>query len=117
MQQMQAEGTVVARGNSIYGEEMQRSGKRGLISKPVPLFVLALFGVALSAALPYGLGLAVIVWVIALAGAIFGAGFATYSLLKELLGKNATFGYAPSAAYLAGKQMKKKQAGDTKDGQ
>ena len=118
MQQMDVEGSVVvARGNIRHGEGMQRSGKRGLMSKPVPLFVLALFGVALSAAFPYGLGLAVVVWVIALAGAIFGAGFATYSLLKELLGKTATFGYAPSAAYLVGKQTKKKQAEDMKDGQ
>lgn len=117
MQQMEAEGSVVvARGNISHGEGMPRSGKRGLMSKPVPLFVLALFGVALSAAFPYGLGLAVVAWVIALAGAIFGAGFATYSLLKELLGKNATFGYAPSAAYMAGKQMKKKRTEDAKDG-
>ncbi len=96
-QQMEAEGTRFA----------VNARKRGSLSGPIPLFTLFLFALALSVVFPYGLGLAVFAWVIALVGALFGVGFASYLLLKELLGKTTTFGYAPTAAYLAGKKMKK----------
>lgn len=95
-QQMAAEGMVSG--------SKQQSGKRSL---RVPLFVLFLFGLATSVALPYGIGLAVFVWAIALIGALAGVAFASYVLLKELLGKTASFGYAPTMAYLAGKKTNK----------
>jgi hypothetical protein len=82
--------------------------KRGLLSGRIPLFALFLFALALSVAFPYGIGLVVFVWVIALVGAIAGVGMASFILLKELFGKTSTFGYAPTTAYLAGKKMKKK---------
>ncbi len=82
--------------------------KKGLLSGRIPLFALFLFALALSVAFPYGIGLVVFVWVIALVGAIAGVGMASFILLKELFGKTSTFGYAPTTAYLAGKKMKKK---------
>lgn len=114
----EAEGTMLAaHGSTMQGTGMQASRKREQRVKQLPLFVLVLFSVAIAAAFPYGVGLAVVVWVIALAGALFGAGFATYTLLKELLGKSATFGYAPTAAYLSGKNAKKKREEEPKQGQ
>lgn len=106
---METQGTSLTAPNEIKGERPQKSG---LTAKRVSVFILILFGVALSAVFPYGIGLAVVAWVIALIGALIGVGFATYTLLKELLGKTATFGYAPTAAYMAGKKTKKKKAED-----
>ena len=97
--------------------------KRGLLSGRMPLFALFLFALALSVAFPYGIGLVVFVWVIALVGAIAGVGIASFILLKELFGKTSTFGYAPTTAYLAGKKTKKKKSKEVpsqeedKDGQ
>jgi hypothetical protein len=95
-----------------YGQEKEAVGmtldrKRGLLSGRIPVVILILFGLALSAAFPYGLGLAVLVWAIALIGALFGVGLASFVLLKELFSKTSTFGYAPTAAYMAGKKTKK----------
>ncbi|HWR71573.1 MAG TPA: hypothetical protein VN604_00215 [Nitrospirota bacterium] len=103
-QQIEAEGTTFRASGS----------KRGLLGGRKPLVILFLFGLALSVVFPYGLGIAVLAWVIALVGAVMGVGYASYLLLKELLGKTATFGYAPTAAYLAGKKTKKtRKAGST----
>ncbi len=96
-QQMEAERTTFA----------ASGGKRGLLSGRKSLVILFLFGLALSVVFPYGLGIAVLAWAIALVGALLGVGYASFILLKELLGKTATFGYAPTAAYLAGKKTKK----------
>jgi hypothetical protein len=104
-QQMEAEGTRFA----------VDARKRGSLSGPVPLFTLFLFALALSIVFPYGLGIAIFAWVIALAGALFGVGFASYLLLKELLGKTTSFGYAPTAAYLSGKKMKKTRTTGSSD--
>ena len=104
-QQMAAEGTTVAVGVR----------KRGLLSGPIPLFTLFLFVLGLSVVFPYGLGVAVFAWVIALFGALFGVGFASYLLLKELPGKTTTFGYVPAAAYLAGKKTNKRRKEDSSD--
>jgi hypothetical protein len=82
--------------------------KRGLLSGRIPLVTLFLFALALSVAFPYGIGLVVFVWIIALVGAIAGVGIASFILLKELFGRTSTFGYAPTTAYLAGKKTKKK---------
>jgi hypothetical protein len=106
-QQMEASGAAFAGSNETRGG-MRPAGKKSLVSKRVPLMILGLFGVALSAAFPYGLGLAVVVWGIALIGALFGVGFATFALLKDMSGKTATFGYSPATAYMTGKKTKKK---------
>lgn len=108
MQQIQAEGAALtALNGDAQGEGSTE--QKGSTAKRVSLLILALFVVALSAVFPYGIGLAVVAGVIALVGALIGVGFATYTLLKELLGKTATFGYAPATAYMAGKKMKKKK--------
>jgi len=104
-QQIETEGTTYA----------ASGGKRGLLSGRKPLVILFLFGLALSVVFPYGLGIAVLAWVIALVGAVLGVGYASYILLKELLGKTATFGYAPTAAYLAGKKTKKARKAGSSD--
>src|SRR3972149_5473070 len=96
-QQMGAEGTTLA----------VSVRKRGLLSGPIPVVTLFLFALALSVVFPYGLGVAVFAWGIALVGALFGVGFACYLLLKELLGRPAAFGYAPTAANPAGQKKKK----------
>jgi hypothetical protein len=99
--------TYTAQMESSIGNGLHSNGKRGLLSGPIPITALALFVLALSIVFPYGIGVAVVAWVIALAGALLGAGFATYLLLKEALGKTMIFGYSPAAAYLAGKKTKK----------
>jgi hypothetical protein len=88
-------------------ETNQIQRKRGFIAGPVPFGALVLFVLALSVIMPYGIGVAVAAWAIALAGALMGAGFATYLLLKELLGRTTVFGYSPATAYLAGKKTSK----------
>jgi hypothetical protein len=92
---------------NTYTAQMEASignRKRGLLSGPMPIAALTLVVLALSIVFPYGIGVAVVAWVIALAGALAGAGFASYLLLKELVGKTGSFGYSPAAAYLAGKK-------------
>ena len=93
-------------GNAI-GNRLQGNKKQGLLSGPMPMAALTLVVLALSVVFPYGIGVAVFAWVIALAGALVGAGFATYLLLKEAFSKTSSFGSAPTAAYLAGKKTKK----------
>ena len=89
-------------GNGLNTSQLKKNRKYG----PIPVAVLTLVVLALSVVLPYGIVIAVLAWVVALAGALVGAGFATYLLLKESLGKTMIFGYSPSAAYLAGKKTK-----------
>jgi hypothetical protein len=83
-------------------------GKKSALSGRIPIVALILFALALSVAFPYGLGLVVLVWGIALIGALFGVGFASVVLLKELFTKTASFGYAPTTAYMTGKKTRKK---------
>ncbi|MGO9612389.1 MAG: hypothetical protein ACLPX5_05090 [Dissulfurispiraceae bacterium] len=81
----------------------------------IPIFLL---GLGLSMAFPYGLGVLVFFCLVALAGAFYAAGSASVRLLREMLGRNATFGYAPTASYMAGKKMKKrnkKESSEKKD--
>jgi hypothetical protein len=66
-----------------------------------------LLGLGLSMAFPYGLGLAVFFGLIVMTGALYTAGSACFKLLKEMLGRNAAFGYAPTTSYMAGKKVKK----------
>ena len=89
--------------------------KKGLLSGKKPIAVLIFFALALSMAFPYGVGIAVLAWGIALLGALFGVGFASYVLLKDLLSKTSTFGYSPTAAYLAGKKTKKRAKEEDSD--
>ncbi len=93
--------------------------KKSLLSGQKPIVVLIFFALALSVVFPYGLGIAVLAWVIALTGARIGVGYASYLLLKELFSKTGSFSYAPTAAYLAGKNLKKKKittpSGEGKD--
>lgn len=74
---------------------------------PVAAFSLILLALGLSVAFPYGVGIVIFVWLIALAGAFCGAGMACYGLVKNLFGKTATFGYSPATTYMAGKKTKK----------
>ena len=105
--------------------ELQKDGtmpqKKSLLSGQKPIVVLIFFALALSVVFPYGLGIAVLAWVIALTGALIGVGYASYLLLKELFSKSGSFSYAPTAAYLAGKNLKKKknttQTNDGKSGE
>jgi hypothetical protein len=89
-------------GNGSQSVQLQGNAKKGLM----PIAALTLFVLALSIVFPYGIGVAVLAWVIALTGALVGAGYATYLLLKESFSKTVIFGYSPVAAYLAGKKTK-----------
>jgi hypothetical protein len=100
-QQMGAGGTGI-------NEQQGQGTKKGLMSGRTALFTLFVIMLALSVALPYGVGIAVFVGGIALIGALLGAGFAVVTLVQELFGKTPAFGYTPTAAYMSGKKMKKK---------
>ncbi len=82
--------------------------KKGLLSGKTPIVALIFFALALSVIFPYGLGVVVLATVIAVTGALIGVGYASYLLVKELFSKSGSFSYAPTAAYLAGKNVKKK---------
>jgi hypothetical protein len=80
--------------------------KNGLLSGRTAITLLILFGLALSIAFPYGLGLVVFVALIVLTGALYAAGYACYSLVKDMFSKGVSFGYKPASAYLTGKKIK-----------
>jgi hypothetical protein len=107
-QQMATDATTLSESRKLQkdGTEPQ---KKSLLSGQKPIVVLIFFALALSVVFPYGLGIAVLAWVIALTGALIGVGYASYLLLKELFSKSGSFSYAPTAAYLAGKNLKKKK--------
>jgi hypothetical protein len=71
------------------------------------LFTLFLLMLGLSMAFPYGLGLVAFIVIIALAGALCGAGLMCFNLVKDMLGRTTTFGYSPTTAYLTGRKMKR----------
>ncbi len=73
------------------------------------LFTLFLVGLTLSVVFPYGIGFAAFLGVIALVGAVGGVGIICYGLLKDILGRTATFGYTPNLSYMAGKKTRKKR--------
>lgn len=79
------------------------------------LIPLILLGLAMSMAFPYGLGLAVFFCLLAITGALYAAGSASFKLLKEMLGRTATFGYAPTTSYMAGKKIKKTRKEESSD--
>ncbi len=82
---------------------------------PTALSILTLLALGLSVAFPYGVGLAVFVWGIALVGALLGAGLACFTLVKHIFGRIATFGYAPTTAYMTGKKMKRRMREEPRD--
>ena len=100
-QQMETEATS-------YAAQEAPANKRGLLSKRTAIALLILFGFILSVVFPFGLGVVAFIGILALAGALTGAGIVVVTLFKELLGKTPSFGYAPTTAYLAGKKMKKR---------
>jgi len=108
MQHMGTEGTS-------YAAQGDSSRKKGLLSGRTAISMLIVFGLLLAIAFPFGLGIVVFIWIIALIGALAGVGFAFFTLMKELLGKTPAFGYAPTTAYLAGKKMKKKAKEDSSE--
>lgn len=73
------------------------------------LFTLFLVGLTLSVVFPYGIGFAAFLGAIALVGAVGGVGVICYGLLKDILGRTATFGYTPNLSYMAGKKTRKKR--------
>jgi hypothetical protein len=58
-------------------------------------------------AFPYGVGFVAFIVLMAMSGALYAAGFASIKIFKEMFGKTAVFGYAPTTAYMAGKKTKK----------
>ncbi len=113
-QQMATDATAISENRNLEGVETQPQ-KKGLLSGQKPIVILILFALALSVVFPYGLGIAVLAWVIALAGALIGVGYASYLLLKELFSKTGSFSYAPTAAYMAGKKTKRTRNTDPSD--
>jgi hypothetical protein len=113
-QQLETDARTFSVNRNAEGAETQPQ-KKGLLSGQKPIVILIFFALALSVVFPYGLGIAVLAWVIALSGALIGVGYASYLLLKELFSKSGSFSYAPTAAYLAGKKMKKKRNADPSD--
>ncbi len=115
-QQLDKEGmTFVTSGSRLQEETMKPIRKKGLMSGRTALIILGIFGFVLSVAFPYGMGLVVFAWAIALVGALCVVGIACFSLLKDLLGRTATFGYKPTTAYMPGtkiKRSRKKEAAD-----
>ena len=103
-QQMATDAATLSENHKLQPE------KKGLRLGKTPIAVLIFFALALSVIFPYGLGIAVLAWVIALTGALIGVGYASYLLLKELFSKTGSFSYAPTAAYLAGKNLKRKKS-------
>lgn len=92
------------------GEGTRRSG---LLSGRTAIAMLILFGLALSIAFPYGLGVVVFVAVIVLTGALYAAGYACYKLVKDMISKGVSFGYVPASAYMTGKRIKKRMKAGT----
>lgn len=93
------------------GANLPGGGKDTYFKLPESLLLIPmlLLGLALSLAMPYGIGFVAFIAIIALMGALYAAGSGTYKLMKEMFGKTATFGYAPGTSYLAGKKTKKSE--------
>ncbi len=78
--------------------------KTGLTVLVATLFIV---GVALSVALPYGVGTMVFLFMLAFCGAVYAVGVACFGLLRELMGRSVSFGYLPGEAYMTGKKSRK----------
>jgi len=115
-QQFDDEGmSLVTRTDGFQKETNQSGGKKGLMSGRTALIVLGVFGFVLSVAFPYGMGLVVFAGTIAMIGALCAVGIACFSLLRDLFGRTATFGYAPTTAYMSGTKTKKRKTKTSAD--
>jgi|GEM_PF-1048002 len=108
-QSLDKEGMAfVTSGEGFKEKTKHTTRKKGLMTGRTALIVLGVFAFALSVAFPYGMGLVVFAGAIALIGALCAVGMACFSLLKDLFGNTATFGYAPTTAYMSGTKTKKR---------
>ncbi len=115
-QQLDDEGMAfVTKIDGLQKKTNQSGGKKGLMSGRTALIVLGIFGFVLSVAFPYGMGLVVFAGTIAMIGALCAVGIACFSLLRDLFGRTATFGYAPTTAYMSGTKTKKRKTRTTSD--
>lgn len=71
------------------------------------LVALVLLSVVASAALPYGIGLLLLIVGVAFIGALGATVISALAFMKSSVGRNASFDWRPSEAYLAGKKQKK----------
>jgi hypothetical protein len=76
------------------------------------LIPVLLIGLALSMAMPYGIGFVVFLGLIVFGGALYVAGSASLRLLKDMLSRTATFSYEPTTAYMTGKKARKAKKED-----
>jgi len=88
--------------------EALKENKKESVSLSV--YIAGAAGVILSAALPFGTGLLVLALLIAVAGALVGITLGGMRAIADSMGGIATFGWAPTAAYLAGKKGKGRKA-------
>jgi hypothetical protein len=71
------------------------------------LILPMLLALGLPMVIPVRTGFMMIAIVVATILAFYVAGIGFSVLIKKILGKTATFGYAPTTSYLAGNKMKK----------
>jgi hypothetical protein len=71
------------------------------------LILPMLLALGLPMVIPVRTGFMMIALVVATILAFYMAGIGFSVLIKKILGKTATFGYAPTTSYLAGNKMKK----------
>lgn len=104
---LQSEGTLPGGTKELYFR----------LPESYALIPIVLVGLALSMAFPYGAGFLLFITLIALSAALYAAGSATARLMKEMLGRNAHFGYSPTTAYMTGRKTKKREKSEgTEDG-
>jgi len=115
-QSLDKEGMAfVTSGEGFKEKTKHTTRKKGLMTGRTALIVLGVFGFVLSVAFPYGMGLVVFAGTIAMIGALCAVGIACFSLLRDLFGRTATFGYAPTTAYMSGTKTKKRKTKTSAD--
>jgi hypothetical protein len=71
------------------------------------LILPILLALGLPMVIPFRAEFMIFALIVATILAIYGAELACAIIIRKILGKTATFGYAPTTAYLAGKKTKK----------
>jgi hypothetical protein len=99
---------VIENGHDVGDRSLKLVGR-------IALFTVFLVGLTLSVVFPYGIGFAAFLGAIALVGAVCGVVAICYGLLKDILGRTATFGYTPNLSYMAGKKSRKKREEASED--